>query len=141
MTPKELAEKLNGIEYRIQFDQALIDAAQANGIVIVYGQSDDLMEFRGAINDEIGAYEGTTAWVTREGLAISFEQALNDGKDALREYFKKEDCCTGIRALWAEEDGISWTFKTEIPHETFMIVEDGEPYCRGIVFALKDVPL
>ena len=34
---------------------------------------------------------------------------------------------------------IAWTYRTDIPHETFMIYEDGEPYCRGIVFNIDDV--
>ena len=29
---------------------------------------------------------------------------------------------------------ISWTYDVPIEHETFMIYEDGEPYCRGFVF-------
>jgi hypothetical protein len=43
-----------------------------------------------------------------------------------------------IEAVWAE-DGYSWTYRTDIPHATFEITEDGEPYCRGIVFALADL--
>lgn len=34
-------------------------------------------------------------------------------------------------------DGV-WRFKTEIPHETFEIFEDGELFCVGIVFRLED---
>ena len=47
-----------------------------------------------------------------------------------------------ISAIWceyADHPSLSWTFRTKIPHETFTIMEDGEPYCIGIVFALKDV--
>ena len=43
-----------------------------------------------------------------------------------------------VKALWSPGDGYSWKFKTDIPHETFEVVDDGEPYCRGIVFALAD---
>jgi hypothetical protein len=42
--------------------------------------------------------------------------------------------------LWAEEGDYSWTYATEIPHATFEVIEDDGPYCRGIVFALADVP-
>lgn len=34
---------------------------------------------------------------------------------------------------------ITWAYVTEIPHETFMVYEDGESYCRGIVFSIDDV--
>jgi hypothetical protein len=57
MTPKDIAEKLNGIAYREPFPADVIKAAKAGGIVIVCGASDDLMEFEGAINDEVGAYD------------------------------------------------------------------------------------
>lgn len=40
-----------------------------------------------------------------------------------------------------DENGkpIPWTYETDIPHETFVIYNDGEPYCRGIVFSVDDV--
>ena len=44
-----------------------------------------------------------------------------------------------IKALWCKEDDITWTYKTDIPHETFMIYEDDEAYCRGIVFLINDL--
>ena len=43
-----------------------------------------------------------------------------------------------ITAVW-DTDGYSWIYQTDIPHATFEIVEDGAPYCRGIIFALADV--
>jgi hypothetical protein len=38
-----------------------------------------------------------------------------------------------IDAVWCEGE-YSWTYKTNIPHATFDIWEDGEKYCKGIVF-------
>jgi len=32
-----------------------------------------------------------------------------------------------------------WTIDTNIPHETFDILADGEKYCKGIVFSLNDI--
>ena len=45
---------------------------------------------------------------------------------------------TTIKSLW-DREGFSWILETEIPHSTFVIMEDGETYCRGIVFSLEDV--
>ena len=102
--------------------------------MIVFGASDDLMEFRGAVNDEIGAWEGTTAYFTKGGL-------LNnecDNEDC--PYFKKaQQTAAIIDAKW-DTDGYSWVYETTIPHATFDILADGEKYCRGIVFALEDLP-
>lgn len=134
MTPKELAEKLTGNEYLEEISGELADEAKAAGLVVVFGQSDDLMEFRGAIDDELGAYDGTTAYLNNSGLLT------NDCENNECPHFEKAKAkAVTIDALWASEGGYSWTFSTKIPHETFEIVEDGEPYCRGIVFRLSDV--
>lgn len=134
MTRDELAALLNGREYREEITKDEARAAKDAGLVVVYGASDDLMEFDGAINDEIGAWEGAAAYLNADGLL------QNECPDEDCPYFEKlcEKAAT-IKALWCAEDGYSWTFETDIPHATFEIVEDGEPYCRGIVFALADV--
>lgn len=141
MNAKELAALLDGREYRSEMTKAEQSNAQADGLVVVFGASDDLMEFRGAIDEELSAYNGTTAYLTSEGLL------QNECENESCPYCKREAAkAVTIKALWCDEtpnheSGLSpaWTFKTDIPHEAFEIVEDGEPYCRGIVFALKDV--
>lgn len=141
MTAKELAQKLNESEYPLEISMELTTAAKQNRLVIVYGASDDLMEFEGAIYDEVGAYEGTKVRIDSEGLVPDFEQIEMDqrnSKDKLREYFQREHSGKEIEALWCKEPGYSWTFRTEIPHEVFEVIEDGDPYCRGIVFSLDD---
>jgi hypothetical protein len=105
-------------------------------LVAVFGASDDLMEFRGAIYDEVDCYEGGTAHVTPDGLLRN--ECDNDGCP----YFeRRQNTSSTIEASWAPDgEDISWVYITEIPHATFTIMEDGEPYCRGIVFDLADVP-
>ncbi|WP_175787445.1 hypothetical protein [Burkholderia anthina] len=137
MTPQELAEKLAGAAYCNVISKALAAEAAAHGLVVVYGQSDDLMEFEGAIRDELGCYDGGTALVDAKGL-LPDRQSIEDD-DELRDYFAREPHAKKIDALWASEGNYSWTFTTSIPHATFEITEDGEPYCRGIVFALADI--
>ncbi|MDR6421350.1 hypothetical protein J2801_003638 [Paraburkholderia phenoliruptrix] len=138
MNAKELAAQLNGIQYPVRIPKTLTDAAKAAGLVIVYGASDDLMEFEGAIYDEVGCYDGGTAYVDAKGLLPDRESIDDD--DDLKDYFAREPHAKTIEALWCKEGEYSWTYKTEIPHETFEVLEDGEPpYCRGIVFALADL--
>ena len=134
MNHQELAQKISGIEYPCDISKELQAEAKANGLVIVFGASDDLMEFRGAIYDELGAYEGTTAHLDASGLI------QNECEEEDCPYFARllKNAVT-IEALWAKEEDYSWTFKTKIPHSTFEVVEDGGPYCRGLVFALADV--
>jgi len=61
MNVKEWAEKLNGREYGQEND---CDQLKSDGVIIAYGASDDLLEFRGALDDEVGAYDGTTVKLT-----------------------------------------------------------------------------
>lgn len=53
---KEFAEKLNGRQYLNELTRELEAYAKENGIVVIYGQSDDLMEVRGAIDEEFGCW-------------------------------------------------------------------------------------
>lgn len=137
MTKEELAAQLNGLEYPTRIPGALIVAAQSAGLVILCGASDDLMEFYGARREEIGCYDGGTAFVDADGVLP--DRDCLDGDEELAEYVQRQKSAKSIKALWCKEDGYSWTYKTEIPHATFEVVEDEEPYCRGIVFALADL--
>lgn len=55
---KAFADAMNGREYRNEGSDALFAQMKRDGIVAVFGASDDLMEFRGAIYDEVGCYDG-----------------------------------------------------------------------------------
>ena len=102
------------------------------GRVIITGASDDLMEFDGAMDDEGGCFDG--------GKVFFSQKAVWNGEDDKSVF---PNC---IEAIWCgkealDENGnvIPWTYKTDIPHETFMVYEDGEPYCRGIVLSMDDL--
>lgn len=140
MNAKQLAKLLTGREYGQEIDRTEEHQAKAAGLVVAFGASDDLLEFRGAIHDEIGCYDGGIATVDKEGVLPDFEDIDRDDKDEMRNYFKREGRGVEVEAAWEGEPGYSWVIRTSIPHETFEIVEDGEPYCRGIVFALADLP-
>ena len=55
-------------------------------------------------------------------------------------YTDKADKCARLEAVWCDGDEYSWTYKTDIPHATFDVMEDGEKFCRGIVFSVNDLP-
>ena len=135
MTKEELALQITGREYPLELLPAEKRFAKDSGLVIVYGASDDLMEFEGAIEDEIGAYEGTTARIHQGGV-------LQRHYDCECEYcgyktFAKQS--STIKAVWGK-GGYLWTYKTDIPHATFEIVRGKDKYCRGIVISLADLP-
>ena len=133
MKTKEFAALLNNRQYRNEITRAEASQAEKYNFVIVFGASDDLMEFRGAINKELGAYEGVTAYLDADGLV------LNECDNERCPYAKKMAITAKkIKQVW-DKDGYSWIYETDIPHETFDILEDGEKYCRGIVFSLDAV--
>lgn len=132
MELKDFAAMLNNREYKYPlFTENELQIAKDNGFVIVSGASDDLAEIEGAITAEADCWEGGKIFV----------EAVPNGK--LMKNAKKPNVVS-FTAKWCEEKDengniISWTYKTSIPHETFMIYEDGMPYCRGFVFKLADV--
>lgn len=130
MDIKEYAEMLNGKEYGYSmFSKEELQIAKDNGFVIVYGASDDLIEFDGALYDEAGCFDGGVIHLCETGVV-----------DYGTPQTKK------IEAVWCDKERtdesgnvITWTYKTDIPHETFMIYEDGEPYCEAIVFDVHEL--
>ncbi len=108
MTLKEFAEMLDGREYGHEITEEEEALAKELGFVVVFGYSDDNAELRGAIDDEIGCYDGGV--------------------------LEHDNLPSAIYADWCPEDtDCSWAYGTSIPHETFNIYEDGELYCVGIV--------
>jgi hypothetical protein len=125
MNIKQIAEQFNLSQYPLHVDTTSEKIMKELGFVVVFGASDDLMEFRGAIHDEIGAYEGTTAFIDAKGLLPDYENLDVDDKEELKDYFSREPKSKSIEAIWCPPNGegdnpeMSWGYKTEIPHETF----------------------
>ena len=139
MTKEELAAQLNGIEYPAHraITKEQIAAAKDACLVILYGASDDLMEFDGAVREEIGCYDGGLAFVDLQGVLPDRDTLEED--EEITDYSLRKKNARTIEALWCKEPGYSWTYKTDIPHATFEVMDDGEHYCRGIIFALSDL--
>lgn len=135
MTKKELAELLNGRQHRGETTKEIEQQAEENGLVIVFGVSDDLTEFRGAIYDEKGHYEGGEIFISKKGKIVNSDDADCDDDRIISAC---QRCKNKIDAIWGENN-ISWTFKTDIPHEEFTIVEDDDIYCIGIIFSISDL--
>jgi hypothetical protein len=143
MTVQEWAKKLNGIEYPANELDTFNRELEADGIIAAYGASDDLLEFRGVIDDEIGAWEGTVVKIAQrdKGQYIIFDEEEN--RDSA-EFNKKEIAAMKkVRAIWCPKDGddiyASWEIDINVPYKNFDIMEDGELYCRGILFEAKEL--
>ena len=111
MTPKEFVDKyMQDCQYGRELSPEAEDVARKNALVVVFGASDDLCEVRGVANDELGCYEGGDVYIAGAKVHIKWDN-----------------------------DGYSWTYDTDVPHECFDVYEDDEKYCRGIVFSILDV--
>ncbi|WP_102323888.1 hypothetical protein [Komagataeibacter saccharivorans] len=141
MTAKSLAATLNGREYRNEITREECRAAHEACLVVVTGYSDDGVTIWGAIVDEIGAWNGRTFWLTPDGVLPRFETLCERADEAeMEKYFSNKAAARKIEAVWSpSEPDASWLIKSDVPHETFDIMEDDQLFCRGIVFALADL--
>lgn len=88
---------------------------------------------------------------TAEGVLCPdcLEEYINDHKEShvddfceinkagfLLTFFKSGETAPPFDDQWWAD--VTWTYKTDIPHETFNIHDDNELYCTGIVFYAKD---
>ena len=137
MNAIELANELNGTECPFMPTRDLIQRAIDNNLVIVYGASDDLMEFEGAIVDEVGALDGDVARVYKGGVLGSRDDLDTD--EELEAWLQNKANSKTIEAKWCETEEYSWTYQTDIPHSVFDIVEGDEKYCRALVFSVDDI--
>ena len=135
ITIKDFAKLLNNREYGEEITDEEIKMAKELGFVVVFGASDDLVELRGVIDDEISCYDGGEIHIDKDCEYGIFEECEYGCKYS---QLAREKCKV-IEVLWCEEENISWTYKTDIPHETFNILEGNEVYCRGIVFDVKNL--
>lgn len=120
MDIKEFVERLDGSQYGAELSKEDIAIAKENGFVIVFGASDDLIEFDGVIYDEAGCFDGGDIYITKDGVS---------------EEHPTENL---IKAIW-DRDDFTWQYETDIPHETFLVYENDDVYCKGIVFDINDL--
>lgn len=135
MNIKDVADKLNNVQYGEEgkiLTTEYCRELRRNGIVVVCGSSDDLIQFDGAISDEFGAYDH---YLNSKGL-IRNECDCDDCP-----YFEKlmKKVNYYIKPQWCEVEDYAWTYDTNIPHVTFDVMEGDEKYCRGMVFKLSDL--
>ena len=136
MNAEELAALLDGREMGSEITDAEEAAAGAFGLVVVFGYSDDNVEFRGAIEHEVGAYGGKKIRITPTGLVLN-----KCDEESCPYYLEQRKNAAVLRAIWNDEGPEPpLTYDVPWPHSTFNVMEDGEVFCRGVVFALRDVP-
>jgi hypothetical protein len=146
ITLKEFAAMLHGRDCQPDMTPNELLLAKQRGFVVVYGDSDDRVEFEGAISAE-----GHTNPLVKNGpagvLVLSEEGKLFDEEsDLYSEYIKKNR--NVINVFYCSRDGLNWVFETVIPHETFLTYDGGydeeyadfdEGFARCVVFELSSL--
>lgn len=127
---------LHGSEYPFRPSLADQERWKKENIVVVFGASDDLIEFRGAIYDEAWVSDNEPVFFTRAGFPLN--RCVCDDSPYFAEMLGKD--MSSITPIWSgSEVDADWAYDTEIPHETFDIMEDGRIYCRALVFSIEEV--
>ena len=155
LTKEELAAKLNGRSYRNEITPEEERLAKDNRLVVIFGASDDLIELRGAICDELGM---GTFHLTRKGV---LESDCDEGEAC--PYYQRRLAgaletgeAIAITPQWGGEgmDALAyamlgkptWCFDCEQldgKFTTFDIFDeydgDQEYFCRGIVIDIDEI--
>ena len=115
MTLKEFAKMLDNREYGNEITKEEEQLAKELGFVVVFGYSDDNIEFRGAVDEEIGLYESG-----KIGNELLPKPIFAD--------------------LFPEDIGCTWAFGTSLTHKEFHVFEGEYLYCVGIVCDVNTKP-
>lgn len=134
LSPKMVADRMNGREYGNEVTEEEANELDFHGLTVVYGYSDDNVELEGSISDEIGCYDTITIPILDGDILKKCSDDCDDydcpfWRDALAR-------AKNIRATFTSD---GWKFETDFPCEKFTIMEDGEVYGEGIVFAMEDL--
>ncbi|SPF51161.1 conserved hypothetical protein [Candidatus Desulfosporosinus infrequens] len=132
MNIQEFAEMLDGNEMGNEISKVDTIRAKELGFVVVFGYSDDNAEFRGAINEEVGCFDGKTIYLDEHGI---FEEC---DCECVHSALAKQKC-KQIEAIWHNEGEVAWAYETDIHHAEFKIMEDDALFCVGIVFDIKSL--
>jgi len=141
---EEFAAMLHGRDCQPNLTAEELLLAKKRGFVVVYGDSDDRVEFEGAIREE-----GHTDPLLRNcpaGVLVLSEdgELLDDDSELYAEYVRENRNI--ITVFYCEKDGLNWAFESTISHETFLTYDGGydeecadfdDGFARCMVFELS----
>ena len=89
----------------------------------MYGDSDDRVEFEGAIRAE--SYTNPLAGDNPAGVLVLSEDGglMDDDSELYSDYIKNNR--NVITVFYCSKDGFNWVFESDIPHETFLTYDGG----------------
>ena len=146
ITLKEFCAMLSGRDCQPNLtpDERLL--TEQRGFVVVYGDSDDRVEFEGAVTAE-----GHTNPLAKDGpagvLVLSEDgKLIDEDSDLYAEYVKKNR--NVVNVFYCCKEGLNWVFESNIPHETFLTYDGGydeelddidNGFARCMVFEISEL--
>lgn len=138
MTKEELASLLNGREYGEEITAKEEAQAARNGLIAIFGYSDDGVIFAGKVGEEFGGWDGKSFRLNRQANDVEVVEIGVRNTGHISSLVEKDR--NMIHAIWVPKKlEASWLITSDIPHATFDIIEDGELFCRGIVIDAKEI--
>lgn len=145
MDKYEAAKLFNNLDM-INFENLLREnkkILQQSDLVVVYSASDDLCEIDGAIYDEVGI----NYWIKidKNGIIEPYESVLKYDEEYMRAWFKRVDSPNTKKIMayigYSTESEPWFIIKTDIKNFIHfnILEENGDCYCKAIVFSLKDL--
>lgn len=132
---KKMAELLDLRQYREEVSPAEDSSARSQGLLIVYGASDDLCEFAGIYSEEHGAGEKTVFEFDGDGAFI--EKFPDMHEELVKGGWKPPKTAFTVTAEFCPDDfDGTWKMSSSVPTEYksyFYVYEDEDLYCRGLV--------
>jgi hypothetical protein len=92
------------LEYPAEDIKGFVEELKADGIILAFGMSDDLLEFSGALNEECGAWNGTVERLVphKDGAVSVFDE--NENKETAELNRLQIKRLTEVRANWCPEN-------------------------------------
>ena len=145
MNKTDLAKILNGREYGSEITETEEKQAKDNGLIVIFGYSDDNIELRGAIEDELPSYDGCEFIIAKPGAKVCTDEegkayekitqltaVVIDSRSATKR--------NRLEAVWCPNELVcSWLIKTDLPHAPFDIMEGHDLFCRGLVIDVNEL--
>ncbi len=145
MKIEEFVKQLNVDEYPFVLTGEQREICKANNWLVVYGYSDDIVEYDGLFHDETYADNGKTDIpFDKSGLIQRpdferYEFELDEYDIEFEKYLERKKNALKIDALWCPDSSCSWEIQTKVKHHKFNIMEDGEIFCKAIVIDFNDL--
>lgn len=136
MTVKDVALMLDGREYGSEVSPAEKIEFKKAGIVVMYGYSDDCIEFEGAVNTEIGI------WFTERIPLLNgvpFEVPCATVEFETHRCPLLKEVAKRLKYIKARFGINGWEFDADFPCKKFTVVEEGDACGVGLVYALADL--